>query len=140
MRKQDERGRSQRQLRVAEEIRHALSGILERDELRDPGLAGAPITVTEVRVSPDLRNATAFVMPLGGGEVDPVVEALRRARPYLRRHIAKTLQLRHVPDLQFIADPSFDAASHIEALLADPRVAQDLGPVSSDDEENSHGT
>ncbi len=139
MSKQDVRGASQRQLRVAEEIRHALADALKRGDLRDPGLAGALITITEVRISPDLRNATAFVMPLGGGEIDSVVEALRRARPYLRRQIAKAIQLRYVPDLQFIADASFDAAGHIEALLADPRVAQDLGPASAEDGENGHG-
>jgi len=139
MKKQDARGVSQRQLRVSEEIRHALADVLERGDLRDPGLSGLSITVTEVRISPDLRNATAFIMPLGGGEVEPVVEALRRARPYLRRQIAKAVQLRNVPDLQFIADASFDAAGRVDALLADPRVARDLGPVSGDDGENGHG-
>lgn len=118
---------SQRQLRVGEELRHALAWILERGELRDPGLIGQTVTVTEVRISPDLRNATAFVIPLGGGDcTDGVVEALNRAVPFVRRKIAKTVKLKYLPGLRFIADPSFDEARRIDDLLADPRVARDL--------------
>ena len=138
MSKREPRSASQRQLRVAEEIRHALAVILERGELRDPGLSGARVTVTEVRLSPDLRNATAFVMPLGGGDVETVVAALGRARPFLRRRVAGAVQLKYVPDLHFIADTSFDAVDHLETLLGDPRVARDLD-TAVDDGENGHG-
>ena len=138
MSKRQPRSASQRQLRVAEEIRHALAVILERGELRDPGLSGAPVTVTEVRVSADLRNATAFVMPLGGGDVEAVVTALGRARPFLRRRVAGQVQLKYAPDLHFIADESFDSADRLETLLGETRVARDLdGAV--DDGENGHG-
>ncbi len=135
MTKREERGQSQRQLKVGEEIRHALAFIVERGELHDPALQGRAITVTEVRVSPDLRNATAFVMPLGGGEVDEVVRALRRARPFLRRMVAREVKLRYVPDLSFQADESFDAYGRIDALLHRPEVARDLKPRGEDPEE-----
>ncbi len=108
---------SQRQLRVGEELRHVLAALLERGELRDPGLKGASVTVTEVRISPDLRNATAFVLPLGGGDATAVVAALTRARPFLRRRLARDVKLRYAPDISFQADTSFDSAVHIEALL-----------------------
>lgn len=117
---------SQRQLRVGEELRHALALILERGEVRDPGLAGVSVTVTEIRLGPDLRNATVYVMPLGGGREDAVVEALTRARPFLRRRLADAVKLRYVPDLSFCADPSFDEAEHIEALLRSPAIKRDL--------------
>jgi ribosome-binding factor A len=135
MTKREERVQSQRQLKVGEEIRHALAYIMERGELRDPALQGRVITITEVRVSPDLRNATAFVMPLGGGEVDEVVEALRHARPFLRRMVAQAVKLRYVPDLSFQADGSFDAYGRIDALLHRPEVARDLRPHDEDPEE-----
>ena len=108
---------SQRQLRVGEELRHALAGVLGRGEMRDPGLEDVPITVTEVRMSPDLRNATVFITPLGGGEVQAVIEALNRARPFLRRRVAQAVRLKYVPDLAFRADQSFDEAERIAALL-----------------------
>ena len=138
MSKREPRSASQRQLRVAEEIRHALAVILERGELRDPGLSETPVTVTEVRISADLRNATAFVMPLGGGDVETVVAALSRARPFLRRRVAGAVQLKYVPELHFIADTSFDAVDHLEALLGDARVARDLD-AAVDDGEDGHG-
>ncbi len=120
------RAPTQRQLKVGEELRHTLAWILERGEVRDPGLAGQAVTVTEVRVSPDLKNATAFVMPLGGGEVDTVVEALTRAKGFLRHRLAKDVNLRYAPRISFKADPSFDEACRIDALLHDPLVARDL--------------
>jgi len=126
MTRREPRAPTQRQLRVGEEVRHALAHLLERGELNDPELAGETVTVTEVRISPDLRKATVFVMPLGGGHVDSVVGALARARPFLRRRVAGVVKLKFVPDLNFVADPSFDEAGHIEALLRDPRVARDL--------------
>ncbi len=133
-----ERGPSQRQLRVGEELRHALAWILERGEVRDPDLKGVSVTVTEVRVSPDLRNATVFVLPLGGGETAAVVTGLTRARPFLRRQVANAVRLKFVPDIRFRADPSFDEARRIDALLRDPAVARDLAGDRGEDGEN-HG-
>jgi ribosome-binding factor A len=119
-------GPSQRQLRVGEELRHALAHILERGELHDPALQDATVTVTEVRVSPDLKNATAFVMPLGGTHAPEIVAALKRSAPYLRGVLARTVQLRHAPTLGFALDTSFDYASRIDALLHRPEIARDL--------------
>lgn len=126
---------SQRQLRVGEELRHALAWILERGELRDPVLATTPVTVTEVRVSPDLKNATCFVTPLGGGDanaVAQVIDALGRARKFLRHEVVRQVKLKYAPQLHFEHDTSFDAAGHIDALLHRPEVARDL---HHDDEE-----
>lgn len=123
---------SQRQLKVGEEVRHALATILERGLVR--GLGGAMVTVTEVRMSPDLRNADAFVIPLGGDDGGAAVAALTRAKPFLRRQVARTVSLKYVPDLFFIADGTFDEAGRIEALLRRPDVARDLGPRPDDDE------
>lgn len=133
-----ERGPSQRQLRVGEELRHALAWILERGEVRDPDLKGVSVTVTEVRVSPDLRKATVFVFPLGGGETEAVVTGLTRARPFLRRKVANAVRLKFVPDITFRADTSFDEARRIDTLLRDPAVARDLGEDRAEDEE-THG-
>ena len=127
MRKGDARAPSQRQLRVGEEVRHTLAWILERGEIHDPGLAGVAVTVTEVRISPDLRNATAYVMPLGGDDVPGVLEALHRAAPFVRRLMAKKIKLRRLPNLQFEADQTFEEAGRIEDLLKTPLVARDLG-------------
>lgn len=135
MTRREHRPPGQRQLRVGEEIRHALAWILERGEAHDPGLAGAVVTVTEVRVSPDLRNATAYVMPLGGAEAETVLAALERAAPFLRRRVAEEVRLRVVPRLAFAADTSFDEADRIENLLGRPDVARDLaGPDGDGDD------
>lgn len=120
-----EKAPSQRQLRVGEEIRHTLAMILERGELRDPGLQGASITVTEVRTTPDLRHAHVYVMPLGGGDREVALQALKRARPFLRHRISKALALKFSPDLHFALDETFDESDRIGALLRDPHVAQD---------------
>ena len=120
------RERSVRQLRVGEELRHILSEILARGDLRDPDLVGRSITVSEVRVSPDMRNATAFVLPLGGGEEDAVVTALGRAAAYLRNEVGRKLHLKYLPQLSFLRDTSFDTARDIDKLLADPSVVRDL--------------
>ncbi|MBE88215.1 MAG: ribosome-binding factor A [Rhodospirillaceae bacterium] len=120
------RERSVRQLRVGEEIRHILSEILARGDLRDPDLVGLSITVSEVRISPDMRNATAFVLPLGGGEEDAVVAALGRAAAYLRNEVGRKLHLKYLPQLSFLRDISFDTARDIDKLLADPAVLRDL--------------
>ncbi len=120
------RSPTQRQLRVGEELRHLLAGILARHELRDPALHNATITVTEVRISPDLKNATAFVMPLGGAHVPEVLAALQRGAGFVRGLIARGIDLRHVPALRFELDTTFDHASRIEALLHRPDVERDI--------------
>ena len=133
------RAPSVRQLRVGEEIRHCLAEVFGRGELHDPELAGLNLTITEVRVSPDLRNATAFVLPFGGGDIDAILVALGRAAPYLRGRIGKQLRLRFLPTLSFRRDPSFDAATRIDEILRSPDVARDLtdpdGPQSDKPEE-----
>lgn len=126
MQRGEPRPRSQRQLRIGELIRHALAQLLERGEAHDPGLAGISITVTEVRVSPDLRNATAFVMPLGGAGREGVLESLNRAAPFFRHRIGKEVDLRRLPNLSFQIDSSFDTADRIDALLRTPDVSADL--------------
>lgn len=125
---------SQRQLRVGEELRHALARQFERGALRDPGLAGATVTVTEVRVSPDLKHATAFVMPLGGAKLADVLAGLTRSAGYLRREVAREVQLRHAPELIFAADTSFEHASRIDRLLHQPEVERDLQPEAKPDD------
>src|SRR5262249_57293270 len=99
----------QRQLRVGEELRHALARFLRPGELRDPALHDADITVTEVRLSPDLRNATAFVMPLGSANADDVMAGLRRSAPFLKSRLARMLDLRHVPNIAFALDNAFES-------------------------------
>ncbi len=121
---------SQRQLRVGEEIRHAMSEILRRAAFRDSELADMAITVTEVRVSPDLRNATLFVLPLDG-EAEPMVAGLNRAARYLRGQLARVVHLKYLPALSFVYDKSFEEASRIESIMHRPEVARDL--VSDDD-------
>jgi ribosome-binding factor A len=123
---------SQRQLRVAEEIRHVLAGVFLRGELRDPDLAGVAITVTEVRVSPDLKHATAFVTRLGRSDVATKLPALRRAAPFLRGVVAKSLRLRVAPEVSFQADTSLDYAMHINDVLHKPEVARDLGAAAQE--------
>ncbi len=134
--KRSEKPVSQRQLRVGEAVRHALAEIFERGLLRDPSLSGISVTVTEVKASPDLRNAIAFVTPLGGGDAGAVVGALTRAAPFLRRRVAETVNLKFAPNLTFRIDESFDYAGRIDALLGNPQVARDLAegaaPVEDD--------
>ena len=126
---------SQRQLRVGEELRHAVVQILERGNIRDPDVSGRPLTITAVTISPDLRNATVFIVPLGGGDVKTLLAGLKRVRPFLRHELAQKVELRTVPDLTFEYDASFDEASRIEALLNSPEVARDVGrgPIYQDD-------
>lgn len=119
---------SQRQLRVAEEIRHVLAGVFGRGDIRDPELAGETVTVTEVRIGPDLKRATVFVTRLGRTDAAALLPGLRRAAPYLRAVVAKSLRLRVAPDLSFQADTSLDHAMHVDSLLRRPEVARDLDP------------
>lgn len=120
----------QRQLRVGEELRHGLAQVLARGDIRDPDLVGVSITVTEVRISPDLKNATAFVLPLGGSNEAAVLAGLARCAPYLRGQLARLVPLKFSPRLSFKPDESFDQASRIEALLRRPEVAADIQHAS----------
>jgi ribosome-binding factor A len=119
-------GPSQRQLRVAEEVRHVLSGIFGRGEFRDPDLATAQITVTEVRIGPDLKRATVFISRLGRSDADALLPALARATPYLRGQVAKALRLRVAPELAFQPDLALDYAMKIDELMHRPEIARDL--------------
>ena len=121
-----------RQLRVAEEIRHVLAGVFTRNPFRDPDLADIQITVTEVRISPDLRNATAFVTRLGRSDVEQKLPALTRAAPFLRGEVARALRLRVAPNLSFQPDATLDYAMHVDALLRQPEVARDLAGDAPD--------
>lgn len=124
---------SQRQLRVGEELRHVLAEILARGELRDPHLAGRSITVTEVRVSPDMRHATAYVMPLGGGDAGDIVGALNHAAAFLGAEVGRRITLKFTPVLHFEVDTVFDEAQRIDRLLRAPGVARDLAGDGEDD-------
>lgn len=129
------RPQSQRQLRVGEELRHALAQLLRPGELRDPALSDANITVTEVRISPDLKNATAFVMPLAGSDAADVMAGLKRSAGYLKGRLARLVELRHVPNLTFAFDTAYDSAARITELLHRPEVERDLGPEREADGE-----
>ncbi|PCI61064.1 MAG: ribosome-binding factor A [Kordiimonadales bacterium] len=124
---------SLRLLRIGENVRHAISLVITRGDIQDTELAGVSVTVSEVRVSSDFRNAAIFVMPLGGINSDVVIEALNRNAAYIRGEMNKKVHMKFSPQLNFKLDESFDEASHIEALLRDPRVAQDL--AASDEPE-----
>ena len=123
----------QRQLRVGEELRHLLADLLRPGELRDPALREANITVTEVRLSPDLRNATAFVMPLGGANAEEIIAGLRRSAPFLKNRLARMIELRHMPNIAFALDDAFESAARISALLSSPAVERDLHQPEDDD-------
>lgn len=123
---------SQRQLRAGELIRHALMDILSREEFNDPALYGKSITITEVRISPDLKNATAFAAPLGGEDMAPVIEALNRVAGFLRGRLSREIDMRHTPNVRFIPDDSYDEARRIDELLASERVRRDLNQTNED--------
>ncbi len=130
---------SQRQLRVGEELRHALAELFRRGDFYDPELSAFNITVTEVRISPDLANATVFFTTLGGGQMEEAAVALKRASAFLRGQVARMVNLRHAPTLFFEGDTSFDYAHHIDTILHSPEVARDLsgqglGRVNGDDD------
>ena len=123
---------SQRQLRVGEAVRHALAEVLAQGEVHDPVLEGHMVTVPEVRMSPDLRLATIYVMPLGGRDEQAVVGALERNKRYLRGVIARKVNLKFAPDIRFRLDERFDEAERIEKLLRSPAVKRDLGGDDDD--------
>lgn len=120
------KGPSQRMLRIGEMIRHKLAEMLARSEIHDDVLASHTVTIPEVRMSPDLKIATAYVMPLGGEDVDPVLKALDRNKKYIRSEIAQTLDLRYAPDIRFRFDETFDEVNRIDRLLHSPRVRADV--------------
>ena len=125
---------SQRQLRVGEELRHVLAEVLGRGGLRDPVLKDLSITVSEVRAGAGMRNATAYVMPLGGsGEAEEVLAALNRAAPFLSHEVGRRITLKYTPVLHFEMDTVFDEAQRIDALLRQPSVARDLQNDGTDD-------
>ncbi|HZG09566.1 MAG TPA: 30S ribosome-binding factor RbfA [Allosphingosinicella sp.] len=120
-------GRSVRLLRVGEQVRHALSEVLMRGEVHDDILTKHPVSVTEVRMSPDLRHATVFVKPLLGQDEETVLKALRTNTAYLQKSVATRVNTKYAAKLKFLADESFDEGSHIDSLLRSPKVARDLG-------------
>ncbi|MDP8993995.1 MAG: 30S ribosome-binding factor RbfA [Pseudomonadota bacterium] len=125
-------GRSVRLLRVGEQVRHALSDVLARDQVHDQVLASHSVSVTEVRMSPDLRHATVFVKPLLGADEAEVLAALRRNVRYLRGEVSRRVNTKYAAQLKFVPDESFDEGSHIDRLLRDPKVARDLDGGSDD--------
>ncbi len=118
---------SVRVLKVGERVRHVLSELLTRQEVHDDTLSAHSVSVTEVRMTPDLRNATVFVKPLLGAQEDDVIKALRQNTAFFQREVAQRLGLKFAPRLKFRADESFDEADRIDRLLSDPRVIRDLG-------------
>lgn len=127
-------GGSQRQLRVGELVRHALADLLMRGEVHDPVIEGHLITIPEVRMSPDLRLATVYVMPLAGRDTDEVIAAFERNKKFMRGEIAHQINLKFAPDLRFRADDRFEEAARIDKLLRSPEVKRDLDKDEPDDE------
>jgi ribosome-binding factor A len=135
-------GPSQRQLRAGELIRHALVEVLREEEIHDPAMEGVSVTVTEVRLSPDLKHATCFVEPLGAGvetaptagHVDEIVKALNAHARFLRGALGRHIDMKFTPDLKFRHDESFDAAGRMDRLFSDPRVRADLERTDDEDE------
>jgi ribosome-binding factor A len=125
-------GGSQRQLRVGETVRHAVADILSQGSVHDPDLEGHIITVPEVRMSPDLKIATIYVMPLGGRDTEIVIAGLERNKKFLRGEIARRVNLKFAPDIRFRVDERFDEAERIEKLLRTPAVQRDPAPDSQD--------
>ena len=119
--------RSVRLLKVGEQVRHVMSELLLRQEVHDAVLTARSVSVTEVRMSPDLRHATVFVKPLLGRDEEVVLKALRTNIPFFQREVAGRLKLRYAAKLKFLSDESFDEAERIQRLLRDPKVARDLG-------------
>ena len=124
--------RSVRLLKVGEQVRHIMSELLMRGEVHDDVLAAHSVSVTEVRMSPDLRHAMVFVKPLLGADEDVVLKALRTHTAFFQKAVAGKLKLRYAAKIRFLPDESFDVASKIDALLADPKVVRDLGEQADD--------
>ncbi|MDB5557854.1 MAG: rbfA [Enterovirga sp.] len=133
-RQDNPKGPRQRQQRVAELVRHALAEVLGRGDIQDPVLNAHVVTIPEVRMSPDLKLATAFVMPLGGKDEGPVIEALERNKKVLRQEVARRVDLKFAPELRFRRDESFEEAARIDALLRTEKVRRDLDQDAASDE------
>jgi len=129
-------GPSQRMLRVGELVRHALAALFARGEIEDEALRGAVLTVPEVRMTPDLKIANAYVMPLGGTHADEIVAALNRHRKFVRGRIAPQIDLKYAPEIRFFVDDTFDEAGRIDSLLRSERVKRDLDDSSDDNSED----
>ena len=132
-------GPSQRQLRVGEMLRHALSQVLVRGDIRDDDLAGVSVTITQVKPSGDMRHATVFCEPLGGKNADKIIKALNRHKAFIRGEMGHMIELKFTPELRFVEDDSFAEAEKIENLLKSERVRRDLAAksdVSEDDDES----
>ncbi|MCK9542198.1 MAG: 30S ribosome-binding factor RbfA [Novosphingobium sp.] len=119
--------RSVRLLKVGEQVRHVLSDLLARQQVHDDALTASSVSISEVRMSPDLRQAIVYVRPLLGAGMDDVLKAMRTNTAFFQREVARRLKLKFAAKLKFMADESFDEASRIDALLSDPRVRRDLG-------------
>jgi ribosome-binding factor A len=131
----DQGGPSQRQLRVGEMLRHALSEILARSDIRDPDLEGVSVTITQVKPSPDMRYATVYCEPLGGVHARETVAALNRHKGYLRGEMGKRIAIKFTPELRFVEDDSFAEAQKIEDILKSERVSRDLSAPADEDED-----
>ena len=125
-------GRSVRLLRVGEQVRHALSAILMRGDVHDETLASHSVSITEVRMSPDLRHATVFVKPLLGADEAEVLAAMKRHVRFLKGEVARRVNTKYSANLKFVADESFDEGTRIDRILRDPKIARDLGPGEED--------
>ena len=135
MSKDQKLGPNQRSLRVGELVRHALAAIFARGDVEDDALRGAIITVPEVRMSPDLKLANAYVMPLGGQRAEAIVEALNRHRKFIRGRVAPQINMKFAPDVKFFVDDTFEEAGRIEALLRSDKVKRDLAAGDEDEKE-----
>ena len=129
-----DKGPSQRQLRVGEMLRHALSQILVRNEIRDPDLEGVSVTITQVKPSGDMRHANVFCEPLGGQNADRIITALNRHKAFIRGEMGKMIEMKFTPELRFVEDHSFAEAQRIETLLKSERVARDVAAQKESDE------
>jgi ribosome-binding factor A len=131
-----EQGPSHRQLRVGEMLRHALAQILSRSDIRDPDLDGVSVTITQVKPSPDMRYATVYCVPLGGGDIGSIIAALNRHKGFMRGEMGHMISTKFTPDLRFVEDQSFAEAEKIENLLKSPLVQRDLSHSDDDQDDN----
>jgi ribosome-binding factor A len=136
VRRDTPQGPSQRQLRVGEMLRHALADVLRENDIRDPDLDGISVTITQIKPSPDMRYATVYCEPLGGGNAKEIVAALNRHKGFLRGEMGHRITMKFTPDLRFVEDESFAEAQKIETILKSPEVQRDLAAPEDDQEED----
>ena len=129
-------GPTQRQLRVGEMLRHALADVLRQNDIRDPDLDGVSVTITQIKPSPDMRYATVYCEPLGGGNAKEIVAALNRHKGFLRGEMGHRIAMKFTPDLRFVEDESFAEAQKIETILKSPEVQRDLSAPDDEEEED----